>query len=354
MEPYRAAVTSDCEKLLSRFHETDSVRFQVFSKIWREMNFSQIFYGTVNHQKRAFSRLILDSAYSFFLPPFSFQIRVGGLYLLYSLHQSQTAAPPEQIRLALKDWEDVKKFEKDAMDAQHLDAIYILRQLMLKKAFHFTAMPTHLAFKKLRKKEVPALCEKFIERACRPQEFINNDLLEELSNIHELYGNLKSSVSETSKESSVNLIRQDLIPRLRRTVVDFHNWQHRKGDSEEEEGSGEGASSQQDCSRRAGLIASIKSKAYGEAPEARRSRRHRQVEVDITSSVAGTWKSPAYIRRKIASLRVRTNESLHVSDDMHKGVASASKITHLTSLGFAAEDTPNRLNGGKDRIRVPS
>lgn len=28
------------------------------------------------------------------------------------------------------------------MDAQHLDAVYILRQLMLQKAFHFTAMPT--------------------------------------------------------------------------------------------------------------------------------------------------------------------------------------------------------------------
>lgn len=47
-----------------------------------------------------------------------------------------------QIRLALKDWEDIKKFEKDAVDAQHLDAVYILRQLMFQKAFHFTAMPT--------------------------------------------------------------------------------------------------------------------------------------------------------------------------------------------------------------------
>lgn len=47
-----------------------------------------------------------------------------------------------QIRLALKDWEDVKKFEKDAVDAQHLDVVYVLQQLMFRKAFHFTAMPT--------------------------------------------------------------------------------------------------------------------------------------------------------------------------------------------------------------------
>lgn len=50
--------------------------------------------------------------------------------------------PCVQIRLALKDWEDVQKFEKDAMDAQHLDVVYILRQLASRKAFHFTAMPT--------------------------------------------------------------------------------------------------------------------------------------------------------------------------------------------------------------------
>lgn len=56
--------------------------------------------GTKNHKKRVFSRLILDAAYCFFLPPFSFQIRVGGLYLLYSLYHSQTARPAEQVRAA--------------------------------------------------------------------------------------------------------------------------------------------------------------------------------------------------------------------------------------------------------------
>lgn len=47
-----------------------------------------------------------------------------------------------QIRLALRNWEDMKQFEKDAVDAQHLDAVYILRKLMFHRAFHFTAMPT--------------------------------------------------------------------------------------------------------------------------------------------------------------------------------------------------------------------
>ncbi|GLD73731.1 snRNA-activating protein complex subunit 1-like protein [Lates japonicus] len=230
MDYCRKQVKSDCEELLSRFQQTESVRFEVFSKIWREMNFSHIFYGAVKREKRAFSRLVLDSAYSFFLPPFSFQIRVGGLYLLYGLYQCQTASPPEQIRLALKDWDDVKKFEKDALDAQHYDTVYIFRKLMSLKAFHFTAMPTLLAYQKKRKVERSALCEEFVERASRPQELINIELLEELSNIHGLYEKLKTSVSSMSEQadSSLNLTHKDLVPQLRSTVVHFYNWQQRK------------------------------------------------------------------------------------------------------------------------------
>lgn len=44
--------------------------------------------------------------------------------------------------MALKDWEDIKRFEKDAVDAQHLDVVYVLRRMMAQKAFYFTAMPT--------------------------------------------------------------------------------------------------------------------------------------------------------------------------------------------------------------------
>ncbi|XP_034418764.1 snRNA-activating protein complex subunit 1b isoform X1 [Cyclopterus lumpus] len=248
MDLCRKQVKSDCAELLSRFQITDSVRFETFSKIWREMQFSQIFYGTVNHQeRRAFSRLVLDTAYGFFMPPYSFQIKVGGLYLLYSLYQCQIASPPEQIRLALKDWENVKKLEKDAVNAQHHDVVYILRKLASDKAFSFAAMPTTLAFKKKRKVERPEVHEEFMERPSRPQELINVELLEELSNIDELYRKLKASVSSEVQQadSSIDLVRKDLVPQLRSTVMDFYDWQQRR-DADGVEEAGEGTSSQQE------------------------------------------------------------------------------------------------------------
>ncbi|KAF3700722.1 snRNA-activating protein complex subunit 1 [Channa argus] len=343
MDYCRKQVKSDCEELLSRFQRTDSVRFEIFSKIWREMKFSDIFNGTVNHKKRMFSRLLLDTAFSYFLPPFSFQIRVGGLYLLYSLYQCQNTSPPEKIRLALKDWEDVKKFEKDAVDAQHFDTIYILHQLMFLKAFHFTAMPTLLVYKKKRKVERLVMCEKFMERASRPQELISVELLEELSNIHELYSKLKTSVCSTSEQAntSVSLIRKDLIPQLRSTVVDFYKWQQRKDDSDDEdEDSSKGTSSQQDCSKRAERLALIKSRAYGQAAEAAKSRRHRQVEVDFTSNEAGSSKTSGPSRISKPSLRARTNESVRISGDMWKEAANTTTISSLTTLDSAPGTKP--------------
>lgn len=336
-ETYRKHVKSDCEELLSRFRQAETVRFEVFSQIWREMKFSEIFYGNVGREKRLFSRLVLDSASGFFLPPFSFQIRVGGLYLLYSLYQCQTASPKEQIRLALKDWEEVKTFEKDAAGAQHLDIVYILQQLMFHKAFYFTAMPTMLFFNKKRKMERSALCEEFMERPSRPQELISIGMLEELSNIHKLYEKLKAKTGVTSEtDSSVNLIRKDLVPQLHSTVLDFYLWQQKKSapDGDEDEDGGEGTSSQQECSDRADLLASIKSKAYGQATEAAKSRRHRQVELDLTSSVAGPSGSSGYSRMNKLSLKARTTETIRLSGDKWKEVTGTTQINQLSTLDF--------------------
>lgn len=43
MASIQKQVKLDCEELLSRFQKTESVRFETFSTLWREMKFSEIF-----------------------------------------------------------------------------------------------------------------------------------------------------------------------------------------------------------------------------------------------------------------------------------------------------------------------
>ena len=53
-----------------------------------------------------------------------------------------------QIRVALKDWDEILKFQQHLINAQHFEAAYIFRKLRLDRAFHFTAMPKLVCYLK--------------------------------------------------------------------------------------------------------------------------------------------------------------------------------------------------------------
>lgn len=128
---------------------------------------------TTNREKRPFSRLVFTTVYDYYLPPYSFQIRVGALYMFYGLYFTQPAWPKEkvlqwtlssslcslvcvtscissflsQIWIALKDWICIQQFVSDAVSCQHLDVVYVYMKLVSEKAFYYTAMPNQVHIK---------------------------------------------------------------------------------------------------------------------------------------------------------------------------------------------------------------
>uniref|UniRef100_A0A4W4FHD1 Small nuclear RNA activating complex, polypeptide 1b n=1 Tax=Electrophorus electricus TaxID=8005 RepID=A0A4W4FHD1_ELEEL len=257
MEYFKRTLNTDCENILGRFQATASVRFEVFSAIWREINFSSIFYGPMEPNKcRVFTRLVLSVAAPYLLPPYAFQIRVGGLYLLYGLYSSQLTTPKEKVRLALKDWDELMRFQQDAVDAQHYDVVFILRKLLHERAFHFTAMPNPVKRRQV-ERQGQQLCETFIDRPSRAQELISTDMLEELANVHEHYENLKRVISAQTDQPILSLVKQNLVPKLRGAVLTYYNWQRNQTVT----------FFPPQSSRRAQLLALIKSKSYGQAVE---------------------------------------------------------------------------------------
>ncbi|KAI5108428.1 snRNA-activating protein complex subunit 1, partial [Silurus meridionalis] len=311
MDYFRQTLKTDCEDLLGRFQATASVRFEEFSAIWREKKFSNIFYGILEpSEKKVFTRLALSVAAPYLFPPHSFQIRVGGLYLLYSLYNTQLNTPKERIRIALKDWDDLMRFQQDAVNAQHYDVAYVFRKLLIEKAVCFTAMPDTLSFQVKKKKadRRQRLCESFMDRSSRPQEVISTDVLEELANIHEHYEGLKKAILPQPPQSDLSLINHNLVPKLHSTVLTFYGWQRNQAEfeSRSDHDAGEGTSSQDESSRRAQRLASIKSRSYAQAVEASKSRRHRQIEV--ISAALDTESTQRVSRfRRPPSLKARTN-----------------------------------------------
>ncbi|XP_073672740.1 snRNA-activating protein complex subunit 1a [Garra rufa] len=298
-EYYWTPFKSDCEELLGRFQQTESVRYEEFSAIWREMDFSTVFFGNLsNHEKRSFTRLTFTTAYRYILPPYSFQIRVGGLYMIYGLYNTQLIWPKEKIRIALKDWYDVQKLIMDAKSCHHLDVVYIFKRLLSSKAFYFTAMPKKLTFDGSGRVQ-HNVNEEFRDRKDRVAELASIEMLEEIANVHAHYERLKKSSVPTS--SSVTLL--NLTYSVQKCASEYQQWQHKIAAAKDDNSKKE-STQKSESSSRAELLAAIKSKTYGQGSKGTKSRRHRRVEI-VTSS-PGTDEALFSQKKRPPSLRTRT------------------------------------------------
>ncbi|XP_005986470.1 snRNA-activating protein complex subunit 1b [Latimeria chalumnae] len=295
-----AVLKTDYEALLSRFQQLDTIRYEEFTAIWREMKFSTIFCGKIgNMEKNKFTREALSIASEYFLPPYTFQIRVGSLYLLYGLYNTQPCQPKQKIRIALKDWDTVLKFQNDIVSAQHYDAAYIIRKLRTDKAFHFTAMPKLLSYRTKKNTSKANLKEEFTEKSNRVIELVTVDSLMEMKNIHDHYQRIKclTSADKTQPDKALNLVNSGFVAKLRDITLDYQRWQQNKKErtlktekkGELDEGKneeGEGTSQESEGSERARKLAQIKSRSYYQVAQAPKSRRHRQATLESSTSGA--------------------------------------------------------------------
>lgn len=317
-------LTRDVEQLLARFQEADSVRYADFSLIWKEMSFAHVFFGiSRSSEMKRFCRVALATATKYFLPPYSFQIRVGGLYLMFGFYHTQLAVPPVKIRLALKDCDAVLKFVKDSVKAGHHDIVYIHEKLVAARAFHYTAMPHYLEFQKQKNPKREPVCASFLGRASAVQDFISSDLLEELRNIQVHYTELKERT--VGVDSQVNVIQRDLVSSLESSMTEFMKWQQKtfsldhhdknSDDDDEEEKKKKKRGGEEESSSRARLLHSIKEKGFQNFQVASKSRRHRQSRV-VDSSSSGAEQVPEGPKKwqRPPSLRARTWKSFGVTE----------------------------------------
>ncbi|XP_023815153.1 snRNA-activating protein complex subunit 1 [Oryzias latipes] len=313
-------LTEDVEELLGRFQQTDSVRYEVFSALWRDMSFSDVFAGLGNYSEaRRFCRVALATAAKFFLPPYSYQIRTGGLYLLFAFFHTQPASPPLRIRLALKDWTHVEMFLRDSVRAQHYDVVFVYEKLAAEKAFHYAAMPHLLCFQRqIHPKKHPE-CPEFLRRSAAVQDLLPADLMEEVRNIQSHYEKLKEDTEQVSSRATMTL--PDFHQRLQACMSEFLTWQektytskaHKSTKEDEDSAEEEDEEGEESCSkRRARLLSSIKQRSYNSFQKAPRSRRHRHAEIqDGSSSSAEQGGAPAPpLYKRPPSLRARTWMSL--------------------------------------------
>ncbi|NXG50610.1 SNPC1 protein, partial [Psilopogon haemacephalus] len=313
----------DCEELLGAFQKADTVRFERFAEMWRERRFHTIFYGRIRALERnKLTKKTLELAQQYFLPPYAFQIRVGALYLLYGLYNAQLCQPKQKIRIALKDWPEIQRFQRDLIDSQHYDAAYIFRALRLARAFHFTAMPKLLNYRTKKKIGEKEFKEEFKDQSNRVNSLITNNALEELMNIHDHYQKMKCVISadRSQPDKALSLIKDDLVVNLKDITLEYQEWQQNRMklflnaketgeilNKKEEE-----TLLESEGSERANALARIKYKSYSAVVEASKSRRHRQVKLESSESGLNYRKSPNKSRKNKRPQPARRRDSLEV------------------------------------------
>ncbi|NWW18549.1 SNPC1 protein, partial [Falcunculus frontatus] len=297
----------DCEELLGAFQQADTVRFERFAELWRERRFHTVFYGRIRALERnKLTKKTLDLAQQYFLPPYSFQIRVGALYLLYGLYNAQLCQPKQKIRIALKDWPEIQKFQQDLLDSQHYDAAYIFRRLRLARAFHFTAMPKLLSYRTKKKIEENYFKEEFKDPSNRVNSLITNDVLEELMNIHDHYQKMKCVISadKSQPDKALSLIKDDFVVNLKDITLEHQEWQQNRRVGSTNHYAvvtsqvgirffSDWTLVSMQGSERANALARIKYRSYSAVVEASKSRRHRQVQLESSEAGSSCGKSPS-------------------------------------------------------------
>ncbi|XP_075387428.1 snRNA-activating protein complex subunit 1 [Tenrec ecaudatus] len=350
-----AGLQTDCEALLSRFQETDSVRFEDFTELWRSMKFGTIFCGRMrNLEKNTFTKEALALGWRFFLPPYTFQIRVGALYLLYGLYNTQLCQPKQKIRVALKDWDEVLKFQQDLINAQHFDAAYIFRKLRLDKAFYFTAMPKLLSYRMKKKIQRTEVTEEFKDPDDRVMKLITSDVLEEMLNVHDHYQNMKNIISadKANPDKALSLIKDDFFDNIKNIVLEHQQWHRdRKNPSlkskiqdGKEKREREDSQESERCDRAASL-AKIKSKAFAVVAQASKSRRHRQVRLDSSDSDSASGPGPLTAARKKRNREAPKSAGKRVSSRDKGDMKHATKEAKSSRLSMPIiteeEEEPN-------------
>ena len=101
----------------------------------------------------------------------------------------------QKIRVALKDWDEILKFQQDLINVQHFEAAYIFRKLRLDITFHFTAMPKLLSYRLKTKIQWAEITEEFKNPNDCVMKLITSDVLEEMMNVHDHYQRMKLNFS---------------------------------------------------------------------------------------------------------------------------------------------------------------
>ncbi|XP_071494723.1 snRNA-activating protein complex subunit 1-like [Diadema antillarum] len=269
----------DVDGLLARFINSQSVRYEEFSRIWRELNFPLIFCGLKNSTtERTFAGEVFFIALKYLLPPTDLQRKIFGMYLLYGIYYTQPCKPPmklhklawspakpvfhehhsgsgpsklDKIRVTKEHWDALLELYRELQKAEHLDAAYIFLKMRRNQIFHFVVHTKPMLYTRTYRDDA---YDKWKSGKEILTATFHDDLLEQLHTIHSQYQEMKQNLG-LNNNLSMKLVRDSMADYIVKRV---HS--HLLSDEEEEESEVEPEANP--VQERAARIATLKNKSF--------------------------------------------------------------------------------------------
>ncbi|GFR97857.1 snRNA-activating protein complex subunit 1 [Elysia marginata] len=151
------------------------------------------------------------------MPPYQFQVRVGGLYLMYAVYQIQPISPKAKIRLTSQQWDDALYFQQQAKLQSHLDVVYIFNRLIQEQAFQFCFTSQEIGTQPNSHEGEDAevdLADEMKEEKCIINKLFNYENLEQLSYLQDQYQRMKVALAgpkATKPDKSLNVVKEEFV-----------------------------------------------------------------------------------------------------------------------------------------------
>lgn len=127
----------DIDELISEFTESKSMTLDDMKRVWLSRKFSYIYEARPSSNLAFFMQSLYSHSISYMSDTASLSHRLGGLYCLYCLYETQPCKPPFKIYLSLGDLKKLKDLAANAKEKGVEVAPALIKRMLDRKIFLF-------------------------------------------------------------------------------------------------------------------------------------------------------------------------------------------------------------------------
>ncbi|CAI0414640.1 unnamed protein product [Linum tenue] len=200
----------DIDELINEFVEHQSTSFPDWKKIWGLRKFSYIYEAAPTTHLGFFMQSLYAHTIGHMNDSASFPRKLGGLYCLYCLYETQPFKPPFKIYLSLGELKTLKNLVAEAKGNTVKAAPALMQRMLEKDVFLFGFLDLEEAAKTVEKlaeqdNEIVKCAAKKLFKDTRMEHFLHLDMgrelgLEELKKLSTEYAESKQRAIEEARK----------------------------------------------------------------------------------------------------------------------------------------------------------